>query len=400
MARILMVSKFRTFQGGVERHLYDLMDGLSARGHSVKLFSSEDVEAAGVQVFSASKAGSARIGSAKALLWNSGARHLFRSLAEEFEPDLVHYHSISHQVSPSVLGALDVPSVMTLHDYKLAAPCYTLVRDGKVCEDCVGKVFASPAIRYKCVSGSAAGSTLCAIEGAVHRHRYQSEVGRFIVPSRFAFDIAVRGGLPAQRVSIIPWGVGSAAGVSAGVSNVALYAGRLHPTKGIQTLLNAWQSLPADHGCILRIAGDGELASLVRQVASRDATVDFLGMVPHETVMREVGSASVVVMPSLAPETMGLSAVEALVAGTPVLSSGRGALADLRGPGVWTLPNLDPQAICNALISLLIGGQAANYREELASRDLTRYGLDRMIDAIGAEYRRASDEYRMAQPAD
>jgi glycosyltransferase involved in cell wall biosynthesis len=394
MARVLMVSKFRIFRGGVERHLNDLMNGLTSRGHVVKLFSSEDVESAGGLVFSASEAASDRIKSAEVLLWNSGARDLLRNVAKEFQPDLVHYHSISHQLSPSVLNAFDAPSVMTLHDYKLAAPCYTLVRDGDICQACVGKTFAAPAIRYKCVSGSAAGSALCAVEGMVHRHRYRSGVGRFIVPSRFAFDVAVRGGLPADRVAIVPWGVASASGDFPRSSNVAFYAGRFHPTKGIQVLLEAWLSLPADHGCALRIAGEGELEPLVREAASKDATVEFLGMVPREIVMREVSSAAVAVMPSLAPETMGLSALEALVAGTPVISSGRGALADLSGLGVWTLPSTDAPAMRAALNSLLLQGQVEVYRRDLSTRDLSLYSLDRMIEAIEAEYVRVSDVYR------
>ena len=202
------------------------MSGLRDRGHEVRLFSSEDVVAAGGRIFSASEAGTDRVNSARALLWNARARSLFRNVAEEFCPEVVHYHSISHQLSPSVIGAFDGPSIMTLHDYKLSAPCYTLARDGEICQDCVGKVFAAPAIRYKCVAGSAAGSAICAIEGAIHRHRYRSEIGRFIVPSRFAFDIAVRGGLPADRVSIVPWGVASASGDFPRRANVAFYAGR------------------------------------------------------------------------------------------------------------------------------------------------------------------------------
>jgi glycosyltransferase involved in cell wall biosynthesis len=397
MARVLLVSKFKKFQGGVERHVYDLMNGLTERGHEVELFSSEDVEAAGGVVFSASATGFAKVKSGQVLLWNSRARALIRRVVKEFRPDIVHYHSIYHQLSPSVLGAFGVPTVMTLHDYKLSAPCYTLYRDGEICQACVGKALAVPAIRYKCVSRSAAASALCATEDVMHRRRHRSEVGRFIVPSRFAFDVAIRGGLPADRVSIIPWGIASAGGVSSHESKVAFFGGRLHPTKGLEVLLDAWQSLPTGHGCVLRIAGEGELEPLVRETASVNTTVQFLGMLPSEGVMKKVRTAAIAVVPSLFPETMGLSALEALVAGTPVLSSGRGALADLSGPGVWTLPSVDVPAMRAALVSLLLEGQAEVCRQDLSARDLSRYDFDRMIDAIEAEYCRVSDEHRHAR---
>lgn len=396
MTRILLISKFKKFQGGVERHLYDLIDGLVGRGHEVKLISSEDVEEAGGTIFSASASGLSRIKSAQVLLWNSCARIVVERAVKEFRPDIVHYHSIYHQLSPSVLGAFDVPTVMTLHDYKLSAPCYMLYRDDDICQLCVGKVLATPAIRHKCVSGSRAASALCAAEGMVHRRRYRSGVQRFIVPSRFAFDVAVRGGLPPGRVSVVPWGTVSERGPSSYEAKVAFFGGRFERTKGLHVLLRAWQALPANHGCALRIAGQGALESMVREVTSQDPTVVCLGMLDGEAVAREVRAAAVAVVPSLFPETMGLAALEALMAGTPVISSGRGALADLSGPGTWTLPNVDVSDLSDALEALLIEGQAVAYRRDLGERDLSLYGFDRMLDAIESEYSRACHEYRTA----
>jgi glycosyltransferase involved in cell wall biosynthesis len=132
---------------------------------------------------------------------------------------------------------------------------------------------------------------------------------------------------------------------------------------------------------------------LVKDAASFDPTVQFLGMLPAETLMEEVKAAAVAIVPSLFPETMGLSALEALNAGTPIVSSGRGALADLNGPGVWTLPKVESPDLRAALVSLLIEGRSEQFQRELSTRDLSRYSLDKMIDAIEAEYLRTSHEY-------
>jgi glycosyltransferase involved in cell wall biosynthesis len=387
-----MVSKFRRVQGGPERHLLDLMEGLAARGHEVRLFSSEDVEAAGGSVFSTSSASRGRAKSAKALLWNSYARDLLSDLLKEFQPDLVHFHSIYHQLSPSVLGVFEGPTLMTLHDYKLSAPCYSLYREGRVCEACVGKVIPTPAIRYKCVSDSWAGSSLCAAEELIHRRRYRSFIDRFIVPSKFAYDVAVNGGLPPNRISLIPWGVAVEKTPTSYEQRVAFFGGRLHRNKGLGILLEAWQSLPTGHGCQLRIAGEGDLEGEVRAAAAANPTVNYLGMLPGSVAIQEVKRAALAVMPSLVPETMGLAAIEALVVGTPVLTSRRGALADLSGPGVWTLPNVDTASIGVALVKLLIDDEAGAYRRSLAERDLSMYDFQRMLTEIEAVYLRTADE--------
>lgn len=389
MEKILLVSKFREFQGGVERHIYDLIDGLSSIGYEAKLFSSEDVIDAGGKVFSATSAGRNKFSSARQLLWNRQARLLLSELIGTFKPDVVHYHSISHQLSPSVLGVYSGPSVMTLHDYKLSAPCYTLVRNDDVCQECVGKTFAFPAVRHKCISGSVTGSGLCALEGAIHGHRFRASVDRFIVPSVYAQDIAVRGGIPSDRVSVVPWGVTGSRLHSVPAGPIAFYAGRFHRTKGIRLLLDAWASLPTGHNCLLRIAGEGELEPEVRQAALRDPSIIYLGMLSHRDVSREVTNAAVVVMPSLAPETMGLSALEALMVGTPVLSSGRGALSDLSGPGVYTFTRAEPATLANAIKELLVDGRIDSYRTQLAFRDLSRYTASRMVKDIENVYEMA-----------
>lgn len=374
--------------------MFDLMDGLSRRNHDVRLFSSEDVQAVGSTVFSASAHGRERISAGKSLLWNAGARALFRKAAEDFQPDVIHYHSIYHQLSPSLLGATKSPTVMTLHDYKVSAPCYTLYRDGNICTDCVGKPFAISAIRYRCISSSVAASALCAVEDRLHRHRYRSAIDRFIVPSKFAFNIAVAGGLPTDRITIVPWGVATPERTSKPVTpNHAFFGARLHRTKGLDVLLDAWRSLPHGHQAKLRVAGEGELEQLVRTEAARDSSIEYLGVLSGDAVINEIRSAAVAIVPSLFPETMGLSALEAMVGGTPILSSGRGALADLAGPGVWTLASIDVATIRGALVSLLLEGEAENYRRALATRDLSMYQPDRMIDSIEREYGRVTEEH-------
>ncbi len=390
MSRILMVSKFRRFLGGVERHVTELTAELSDRGHDVQLFASEDVAEAGGHVFAAADGGLDRIRSAGALLWNASARRALRDVVADFAPDIVHLHSIYHQLSPSVLGVFDGPTVMTLHDFKLAAPCYSLYRDGEVCMDCVGRRVTTPAIKYRCIRDSRLASTLCTVEDLLFRRRYVAAVNLFIVPSTYSQRVMMTAGIAESSIRVIPWGTDSAGLRFVDRSpNTVLFAGRLHPTKGLLLLLEAWHRLPQDHGLTLRIAGSGELQTLVEEAASADSSVKYLGLMTPDEVQAELQAATIAIAPSLVPETMGLSALEALRAGTPLVTTGRGALVDLVGPGVWTLPAADSESLFDAIDHLMLRGEAGRYRSELAERDLSAYSSRNMVDRIEDVYAEA-----------
>lgn len=242
--KVALISKFSGDVGGVERHIADLREGLLLTGVETALFSMDNlVDSRRASLDPTSGSVSERVATAGSIFWNREARSLASDFLADFRPDVIHYHSIYHQLSPSVLGLSDAPAVMTLHDYKLAAPCYTLVRDGHFCDLCVGRTIASPAVRYRCVKSSRGASLICATEDLVHRHRYRKKVEKYIVPSQFSCDVLARAGIPSDEMFVVPWGVDPQVPtqVRATPDPYLIYAGRLHPTKGVVVLLDAWR---------------------------------------------------------------------------------------------------------------------------------------------------------------
>ncbi|WP_154096406.1 glycosyltransferase family 4 protein [Microbacterium testaceum] len=392
--RVLIVSKFKQFQGGVESHISELTAGLMERGHEVAAFTSEDVLDAGGHVFSKGDQGATRIHSAVSLIWNAKARESLEETVDRFRPDVIHYHSIYHQLSPSVLGVSSTPAVMTLHDYKLAAPCYTLFREGQICTECVGSRFPRPAIKYRCIGNSAAGSALCSAEQAIATPRYLKTIRRFIVPSEFSRRIMLQAGVPDEKLTKISWGVAPTltgpGAVETSTRKTLAFIGRLHETKGLKELLDAWSRKRAD-GLQLLIAGAGQLHDLVLSRASADPSISYLGHLDAPDLERLRRQVDLVVVPSSFPETMGLSAIECLITGVPIVVSNRGALADLAGPGVAVLPELTADAIAER-IDLLYADDAYELRSmkfALAERDLSLYSRTRMVDEICATYENA-----------
>jgi hypothetical protein len=84
---------------------------------------------------------------------------------------IVHIHNFFPRFSPSVLdGAADAGAgvVQTLHNYRAICANGLLLRDGAICEACVGGV-GWPAIRHGCYRGSVVGSAaVVAMQQAAH----------------------------------------------------------------------------------------------------------------------------------------------------------------------------------------------------------------------------------------
>jgi glycosyltransferase involved in cell wall biosynthesis len=162
----------------------------------------------------------------------------------------------------------------------------------------------------------------------VHRTlgKWMSTVDAFFTITEFAKTRFVAGGFPAERIFVKANSVADP-GVGAGAGQYAIFVGRLSPEKGISTLLEAWRkdsTLPR-----LVIVGQGPLAGEVQSAAADDSRIEWKGQLPHPEVLRLIGDAGVLVMPSLWYETFGRSIVEAFAAGTPAIVSRLGAMAEL-----------------------------------------------------------------------
>jgi glycosyltransferase involved in cell wall biosynthesis len=116
-----------------------------------------------------------------------------------------------------------------------------------------------------------------------------------------------------------------------------LYVGSLAPHKNILTLLNAWSQLQSQHpGLALVIIGasGGVFARHAQQdgslTSSRKQRVVTLGYIPDAHLVALYSGALVYVHPSLS-EGFGLTLLEAMACGAPVVSAHAGSLPETAG---------------------------------------------------------------------
>ncbi len=109
-----------------------------------------------------------------------------------------------------------------------------------------------------------------------------------------------------------------------------LYAGRLEPEKGINILLDAFDSpLLKKENIRLLIAGAGRLSEFVRERENKDERISFVGLIPHEEIGNYYAVADVIAIPSIVPEGHPLVAEESLSLGKTIIGFKMGGLKEL-----------------------------------------------------------------------
>lgn len=346
--RVLIVHNRYQIRGGEDAVVEREAAALARAGCTVETlyFSNDDIRGPVDRLRVAFEAPHARRGIARVV-----------EAVRRFRPDVVHAHNTFPLVSPGMFAAVraeGAATVQTLHNFRLTCAGALLMRDGKPCETCVtGSPYA--AVRHRCYRGSRLGSL--AVARMIDRHRrigtWTRDVDAFVVLTPFARGRFVAAGLPPERIGVKPNGLPDPGPPSEASRETILFAGRLSREKGVETLKAAAGQL----GRAIDVAGEGPL----RESLDGAPGLTLLGTLPGAEVQARMARAAALVVPSLWYEGLPMVVAEAFAAGTPVIASRIGALADLVEDGVTGLlvtPG-DPAALAQAMARILADPQAA-----------------------------------------
>jgi glycosyltransferase involved in cell wall biosynthesis len=341
--KILLINKYHFLKGGAERAYFDMAEMLEAHGHEVAFFSMkhpkniptrwEKYFVENVEYQDDQQSLFRRIALAMKILFNFEAQHNMERLIEEFRPDIVHVHNIYHQLSPSLFGPIrkrGIPIVMTLHDYKLVSPNYSLFVRGKIWEHASG----FRCIADRCVKDSYMKSIVCAFEQWLHMIlRSYDAVNVFVAPSRFLIDEFYKLGFR-HKITYLPNPlIEETENRNMETSlkkekGTVLFFGRLSVEKGVETLIEAMALVPEKR---LWIVGDGpdrnQLEKLVETLGLADRVV-FFGSKYGEELESFRQRAQIIVIPSVWFENFPYVLIESLRSGAAVIASDLGGMAE------------------------------------------------------------------------
>jgi glycosyltransferase involved in cell wall biosynthesis len=326
--RILMVHNEYGKPSGEEHAVRGIGSLLKLHGHDVSWFlkSSADI--------SYSVSGKAGAFASGIFSWAARAE-MSRRLAEH-PLDLVQVQNLYPLLSPSILKPCrlrGIPVVMRCPNYRLFCPTGLHLSKGKLCERCLG------GREWCCVLKNCEGSLFKSL-GYCARNMFArlsrsilDNVTVFVVLSEFQKRRFVEGGIPADRIEILP----NFADVPErpncdSLGEWVTFIGRVSPEKGASLFVEAARSFPDR---TFAVAGD---ASRMPQVAANaPPNVKFLGYLSGRPLLDLYRQSRLVVVPSLCFEGFPNVIANAMAQGRPVVCSRLGGMPEIVDDGVTGL---------------------------------------------------------------
>jgi len=166
------------------------------------------------------------------------------------------------------------------------------------------------------------------------------DLSHLIVVSRALKDYCGDHGFSESQMTLLHNGIARChvldAPRHAGTGKRLLYAGRLHPTKGVDIAIKALTALngPLETGFTLDLIGTGppdyveELKALARALDLHNS-LRFVGPVVWEELLNRYEEYDMLLFPSVGVEAFGLTVIEAMARGVPVIASDRGGPKDI-----------------------------------------------------------------------
>ena len=303
------------------------------------------------------------------------ARRAFSRLVDVEQPDIVHLHAFTPAVSAVVARDLrlrEIPTVFTYHTPTASCQRGTLLRwgveicDGRLdvhtCAGCTLNGLGQSKARSRVLGGlppllgftigrlglSGGLWTATRMTDLMRRqqqafHTFMNSVDRIVVLCDWSARVLTTNGVPGRKLVLSRHGLPPTPRIGPrprgeGALRIA-FLGRMHPTKGPDTLIRAVRARPSApiELDLFGVTQDGGSTNYIRDVhdlAAGDPRIRLLEPVPSGQVMDVLADYDLVAVPSRWLETGPLVVLEAFAAGLPVVGSNLGGIAELVTPGV------------------------------------------------------------------
>ena len=240
-----------------------------------------------------------------------------RQLLDDGKYDVTMFHNISLVGGPGILPYARGVSLYMAHEHWLVCPAHVLWRHNR--EVCTGREC------LRCVMTYRRPPQAWRYTGKLEREL--THVDSFIAMSEFSRQKHREFGFP-RDMEVVPYFLPDVAGKSgeSGESGESgsphdrpyfLFVGRLEKIKGLDDVIPVFEKF--DRADLL-IAGDGDYAAQLKQLAGGNPRVKFLGRVAPADLSRYYRHAAALIVPSVCFETFGIIIIESFRQGTPVVA--------------------------------------------------------------------------------
>jgi len=329
----------------------------------------------------------------------------FWQVIEKEDPDLVHMHTIFHELSPRTLGRLmqQRPVIWTTHDVKPVCFWGTKLHpDDRLCEQPVGVRCVTSGCYRLGAKTPYLSDVVRVLSNPLYLRMYR-RLPAVLVPSGYVKSLLLDNGFRENRVKVVPL-FSRFEPCEISESNDAavpqiLFVGRLDHKKGVEQLIEALALLKASDWEAV-VVGDGDLLPVAQALAADygiDQRVTFIKHASIEQLKQCYRSCALLVFPSLIAESFGLVGVEAMSFAKPVVGFACGGVTEwlrdsvnglLVGHGnVPGLAQAIDRLLTDASLRATLGDNALKSVRE-------RYVFEQHLDQILNTYRETVDDFR------
>lgn len=190
---------------------------------------------------------------------------------------------------------------------------------------------------------------------------------RIIAVSRYNKNELVRRGISPKKITVLANGVPlkefdkwtkESARKKLNFSKdekIILFVGRHSPEKGIDVLISAFKSMKKYNNTKLIIVGKSEITPFYKFLAGENKNIIFIGALSQKEIRPYYKSADIFVLSSICFEAQGLTLMEAMAAGVPVISTKTGGSEELvkKSKAGFVVEPRNPSALKKAMEKLL-----------------------------------------------
>ncbi|MGA3292206.1 MAG: glycosyltransferase family 4 protein [Candidatus Microgenomates bacterium] len=381
--KILFVNNIGTMHGGTEIMIAQLRRELEKKGHMVRILAGDEASNGKTIADWRFKTFSDNSILKFLYIYNPFAIWKLWVTLRQFRPDIVHMHNVS-KASPLIfLVARRYPTILSIHDYTAFDPTRfkditTLAPYDKTLS---GYFTNTPSPRFY----------LEKVRFWLYR-RYCKSIDLVLACSDF-YCLCAKQSKLFTRVVTLHDGIVLTKTKPIQKWHHLLFVGRLEEIKGADILLRALPKIliknPKLH---LYIVGSGPQMSYLKKLTEElriGNMVKFLGFQSHRQIMSLYYKTTLVVIPSLCPESFGLVGIEAFGSGRPVIATRVGGIPEWLDDGKtgFLVEPGNSEQIAEKVTQLLSDRKLLQQMGKNARKKAEQYSIKIHADEIEKKYK-------------
>lgn len=242
--------------------------------------------------------------------------------------DVGHIHNVFQIIGPKVYKTLynyNIPIVQTLHNFRFLCPNGLFFDNNhNICELCKNGDF-NKCLLKKCYQKSYLKSFLMAARVKKTRKYVENYVSQFIALTDFAKEKFIESGFVNDKIEVKSNFLFLNNNPISHDKKYALYLGRISEEKGLDVLIEAFKKI----NFILKIAGNGNYLTTLKNKAKEYSNIKFIGFVSGKEKQETLKNCSFMIFSSKCYESFPISILEAYQYHKPVIASNLGGVPNI-----------------------------------------------------------------------